>query len=270
MKFGLTCPTQTPYAKGFSALFNFDMAFSILETVKNEKIVSATIHEDAWKVEDSGSPVDLYNQSTAAFQHINPAFYNTTFLTNHDQNRVMSFLGNHQRKAKLAASILLTLPGSLYLYYGEEIGMKGKKPDEYIREPFLWSSDSSAGTTSWIDPKHSTPSKVLPLSIQQEKPGSIYNHYKSLIQVRKTLPALALGSMTAINLDDDALLAFTREYEGTAYMVIHNLSSEVKNIQNKPEYEKLVFTTSKRIINKDDLLILPPYQSVILKNSKNF
>ncbi len=64
---------------------------------------------------------------------INPEYVDATFLTNDDQNRIMSAVNNNMDKAKMAASILLTLPGSLYLYYGEEIGMQGKKPDQYIR-----------------------------------------------------------------------------------------------------------------------------------------
>ncbi len=65
-----------------------------------------------------------------------------TFLTNHDQNRVMSQLGGDVNKAKLAAFLLLTSPGTPFIYYGEEIGMQGKKPDENIRLPMQWTSDA--------------------------------------------------------------------------------------------------------------------------------
>ncbi|MBK8291612.1 MAG: hypothetical protein IPK96_12450, partial [Flammeovirgaceae bacterium] len=74
---------------------------------------------------------DFYTSSTKDY-------IDATFLKNHDQNRIMSELGNDLSKAKVAAGILLTLPGTPYIYYGEEIGMQGLKPDEYIREPFIW------------------------------------------------------------------------------------------------------------------------------------
>ena len=49
-----------------------------------------------------------------------------TFITNYDQNRVMTQLDGNIAKAKLAASILLTSPGTPFIYYGEEIGMTGR------------------------------------------------------------------------------------------------------------------------------------------------
>src|SRR3990172_2838185 len=58
-----------------------------------------------------------------------------TFLTNHDQDRVMSVLNDDVEAAKNAATLFLTSPGVPFLYYGEEIGMLGRKPDEDIRRP---------------------------------------------------------------------------------------------------------------------------------------
>ena len=57
----------------------------------------------------------------------------------------MSVLGGNVEKAKLAAFILLTSPGTPFIYYGEEIGMMGRKPDENIRRPMQWSSDPFGG-----------------------------------------------------------------------------------------------------------------------------
>jgi glycosidase len=68
-----------------------------------------------------------------------------TFLTNHDQNRVMSVLQGEVSKARVAAAILLTAPGVPFIYYGEEIGMTGTKPDEDIRRPMQWDAGPNAG-----------------------------------------------------------------------------------------------------------------------------
>ena len=51
-------------------------------------------------------------------------------------------------KAKLAASVLMTAPGVPFIYYGEEIGMTGEKPDEQIRTPMQWSAEGNAGFTT--------------------------------------------------------------------------------------------------------------------------
>ena len=73
-----------------------------------------------------------------------PANQNATFLTNHDQTRIMTELGGDIAAAKLAAFLLLTAPGTPFIYYGEEIGMTGTKPDERIRTPMRWTADEPA------------------------------------------------------------------------------------------------------------------------------
>ena len=79
-------------------------------------------------------------------------------------------------KAKLAASILLTLPGSPFIYYGEEIGMLGEKPDEFIREPFLWNIEGEdPGQTSWEIPYASSSRTVKPLIFQRDDRASMSN-----------------------------------------------------------------------------------------------
>lgn len=255
--------TQQPFASGFSALFNFDLAFTIMETVKNEEMVTATIYESAWKVGE-GSPVDLYNESTEAFHEVNPEFINTTFLTNHDQNRVMSFVEDNEAQAKLAASILLTLPGAPYIYYGEEIGMRGMKPDEQIREPFLWSAEPDSGQTSWIEAEYSTQETVKPLSEQKDDPQSIYNHYRSLIRYRRISDVMSYGTVAFQSFSDSEVLAFTRSYNGDELLVVHNLSSKTKRFAAPGGFTKNVYTTFQSREEPKDGLVLPPYQSIIL------
>ena len=95
------------------------------------------------------------------------------FLSNHDTNRVMSRLGGDVAKAKTAATILLTLPGVPFVYYGEEIGLTGVKPDEDIRTPMLWSSTSNAGF-SLVDPWRPANSEYqneVNVADQQADPG---------------------------------------------------------------------------------------------------
>ena len=70
-----------------------------------------------------------------------------TFLSNHDQNRVANQLLGDVGRNKVAASLLLTGPGVPFVYYGEEIGMAGAKPDERIRTPMHWENSPSAGFT---------------------------------------------------------------------------------------------------------------------------
>ena len=258
-------PTQAPYAQGFTALFNFDLAFSIMETVKNGKAVGATVHQDSWKVIHSGSPVRLFNESEDAFKAYNPAFINTTFLTNHDQNRVMSFLEDDEDKARLAASILLTLPGAPYIYYGEEIGMRGLKPDENIREPMVWTFRKDTGMTSWRKPKYNLPKHIQAVDEQMNDKHSLYHHYKNLIHFRKSSGIMTFGKVSEVSMgDDDGLLAFYRTYASDSLLVIHNLSSEPRKITRAGAFTRPVFATGN--FETEAPFVLPAFKSIILSH----
>ena len=78
-----------------------------------------------------------YRQEYAAYR---PGYIAATKLRNHDEDSAASKLGKSTAKEKLAAAVLLTTPGSTYIYYGEELGLYGTKDkgDEYVRGPMLW------------------------------------------------------------------------------------------------------------------------------------
>ncbi|MFY0606979.1 MAG: alpha-amylase [Cyclobacteriaceae bacterium] len=260
---------QTPFAQGFDALFNFDMSFSMLETVKNKRVVSAAIHESAWKINEGSSPTELYNESESAFKSYNPNFINTTFLTNHDQNRVMSFLNDNEEQAKLAASILLTLPGSPYIYYGEELGMRGMKPDPLIREPYLWDKEESDTIrTSWIKAVYNTDSTLVPLAQQIEDPTSMYHHYRKLIRLRRASEVLTYGDLMTADVNDEEILAFTRSFEGEKYLIIHNLS-ESEKVLPIIEFSTIIYQNTTTSVFNNNQILLPPYKSLILSQPKN-
>ncbi len=80
---------------------------------------------------DRGSAAPL-KSALRQIRDLYPAGGYATFLANHDQGRVMNQLGHDRAKAKVAAALLLTLSGTPFVYYGEEIGMVGTKPDELI------------------------------------------------------------------------------------------------------------------------------------------
>ncbi|MBL6449097.1 alpha-amylase [Fulvivirga sp. 29W222] len=227
---------QAPYAEGFSALFNFDLAFSILETLNKEVNVSAAITGHGWTTNEKGSIVNNYTGGQEKFKQYNPEFAIATFLSNHDQNRVMSVLNNDMEKAKAAASILLTLPGAPYLYYGEEIGMRGLKPDEHIREPFLWEAAANdKGRAQWIKPQFTTDESVKPLSEQMEDPNSLFNHYKKMIALRRGSDVLTYGDIEMVEHPNPALLVFKRTYKGQELLVVHNVSGEEQSLEGLPE-----------------------------------
>jgi alpha-amylase len=132
------------------------------------------------------------------------------FLTNHDQPRTMTVLAD-VAKARVAASAMLMLPGVAFVYYGEEIGMVGPKPDEQIRTPMQWSRAAGAGFTTgtaWEAPQPDWTSKNV--AAQDGDPGSLLNHYRRLIHLRNEHPALSKGGLQQGAAMDPAVAALIR------------------------------------------------------------
>ncbi len=147
-----------------------------------------------------------------------------TFLTNHDQERAMSTLGNNPDKAKVAASLLLTAPGVPFIYYGEEIGMLGTKPDENIRRPMQWSAEKNAGFTTgtpWRAPETDYTKKSV--ASQTADPSSLLSHYRGLVRLRNEHAALRVGEFVPVKTGSNALLAFLRVSKGEQVLVFINL-----------------------------------------------
>src|SRR5829696_1898954 len=146
-----------------------------------------------------------------------------TFLTNHDQNRSMSTLNGDVVRAKLAAFALLTMPGLPFVYYGEEIGMTGVKPDELIRSPMQWTAESGGGFSTgepWI-PLHDD-AATANVAAQDDEPSSLLNYYRALIHLRTEHLALGSGSFIALDSSDRSVLAFFRVSPDEIALVVVN------------------------------------------------
>lgn len=133
------------------------------------------------------------------------------FLTNHDQERAMSQLGGHPAKANLAASTLLTLPGVPFVYYGEEIGMTGQKPDEMLRTPMQWNATEHAGFTTgtpWEQVNDDYP--TVNVAAQETDPDSLLTRYRTLLGIRAAHRALSLGGLDLLESSCGSVLAFLR------------------------------------------------------------
>ena len=150
-----------------------------------------------------------------------------TFITNHDQNRVMNQLLNIPGRAKVVASLLLTGPGVPFIYYGEEIGHVGKKPDEDIRTPMQWSAEANAGFSTgrpWRAPQTNYPE--VNVAAQQDDPDSLLNHYRALIQLRNEHPVLRYGDWQEVSVDSRRVYAALRHLEGETFLILINLHKD--------------------------------------------
>jgi len=193
--------------------FEFDLATSIINSINSESI------------DELRSKINQVTSNYKPFQY-------GTFLTNHDQNRVYNQLNKSTAKAKLAASILLSLPGIPYLYYGEEIGMEGIKPDEDIRKPMQWSMSANAGFST-AAPWHDLNQNYSKFNVahQQADPNSLWRHYQKWISHRKTVSALTTGSYKGVGISINSVFPFMRinNVNQESVLILHNLSSTNQN-----------------------------------------
>ncbi|HEX6940587.1 MAG TPA: alpha-amylase family glycosyl hydrolase [Longimicrobiales bacterium] len=149
------------------------------------------------------------------------------FLRNHDQTRTMTELGGDVARARLAATLLLTLPGIPFVYYGEEIGMTGSKSagDPRLRTPMHWTRERAAGFTRSVPWEPLQPdSFTANVALQDPDPASLLNHYRRLIHLRAATPALgSTGEFIALDGGDDAVVAYLRREGGQTVLVVANL-----------------------------------------------
>ncbi len=201
----------SPYVKNGDELdlaFDFDQASSWVSGVLNgdaDKLSSATNFEHGI----------FANEQVA------------TFLTNHDQNRVMSQLQDDVNKAKAAATVLLTAPGVPFIYYGEEIGMDGQKPDELIRAPMQWTADKNAGfskITPWELPNQDFTTKNV--AQEENDPNSLLSLYRNLIQIRNQQPALQYGDLVKVTSGSGSIYASLRTSNDGGVLTLVNLSNQ--------------------------------------------
>ncbi|MBQ6959675.1 MAG: hypothetical protein IJP78_01720 [Clostridia bacterium] len=150
---------------------------------------------------------------------------NVFFIANHDTDRAAGYLTVASGQAKIAANLYLLSPGSPFIYYGEEIGMRGSRgganTDANRRLAMLWGDGDTVkdpvGTT--YDTAKQTPYSVKDLKKMSD---SLYNYYKRLIMIRKANPEIARGTYAALSFPDTKAGGFIAAWEGNIVAVIHN------------------------------------------------
>ncbi|SOE21307.1 Glycosidase [Spirosomataceae bacterium TFI 002] len=209
-----------PFYRGLKANFDFDLSYE-LQNIANSG-------------EDKKGIIKMLLANYKVFAKENPDFIAANMLTNHDMERIGSVVKGDQNKLKMLANLLFTLPGQPFVYYGEELGMLGKKPDENIREAFLWNTRfQDKDRTNWKKPRYNTDSKVTPLLQQSQDENSLYRHYKKLIQFRRSQGALAQvyhPNLAQVKIENPNIIAFKRPHDSGDLWVFHNISKESQEV----------------------------------------
>jgi glycosidase len=149
-----------------------------------------------------------------------------TLVDNHDQERVLSQLAGNDASARLAAQLLFTLPGVPFVYYGEELGLSGLKPDPELRTPMPWTAEvPNAGFASPLaKPWHAVAGEFRSRNVATESAdsASFLNLYRRLIRLNAASPALRHGRPLAVAADDRKIYAAMRESDRDAILVLAN------------------------------------------------
>ncbi len=153
------------------------------------------------------------------------------FLSNHDMDRVMSQLGADWEKAKAAALILMTGPGTPYIYYGEEIGTQGAKGgggDDNWRRAMQWGDGPEPGL-GFSDRRpwgmgFNQPGKENTVAAQTSDPTSLLSWYRDLIRLRSQASALRTGKLIPVETNSQSIFSYVRWDTTGTYLVLINLA----------------------------------------------
>lgn len=252
------------YRSGIDSMFDFDMAqqdgyiAKVLNGLSNN---GATTYANA--ITDIDTEIRKYTDS----------YINAPFYTNHDMGRSAGYYNGDyaSERTKMAQAMNLLMPGNAFLYYGEEIGMRGAANDPAKRLGMLWSDDSSTeGMCDDPEGAGNVEQENGSYDDQKDDPYSIYNFVKQTISIRNAFPEIARGTNTfESSLSDDKLCVFTREYNGQKVVMIFNTSQESAKADvsglGVSDAVAMLQTSEDAPEYKDGIAEMPAYSVLILK-----
>ena len=254
------------YASGVDSFFDFEFSGS-------DGIIANILKG----IKPASNFAERMIKADELFSGNNPNYINAPFYTNHDIPRSAGYYSGEHRVdlIKLAGAMNLLMSGNAFIYYGEELGMKGSGRDENKRAPMQWAKDGSA-TGMCKGPKDMEEFEMMygTLEEQAEDKNSIYNYYKDAIKLRHSFPVIARGKTKLYdgfeNLDSETVSAFTRNMPDDSYeSVLVVINTSENNISQKlgKDYTKLgsfLVTGEEDVTIKDGMLNIPSFGIAIL------
>ena len=152
----------------------------------------------------------------------------TPFIANHDMDRAAGFLTVASGQMRMAANLYLLSPGSPFIYYGEELGMKGSRgtadTDANRRLAMLWGDGDTVRDPVGTTYESRKQSNGTAASLKEDG-NSLLNYYKRLLLIRRMNPQIASGTYRALNLGGIKAGGFAATLDGSTVAVIHNTSN---------------------------------------------
>lgn len=246
---------EKQYYNALTSCFEFDFGYKLRDAIKggNATGFASTV---AGYVADHSA---IRSDATTSF-----------FLSNHDQNRFSTEVGRSALKQKLAAAVLLTIPGKPFIYQGEELGYWGSKDggDEYVRTPILWDKAGTQCAKQGVNNKVDNAMLTADISVeaQQADANSILAVYKKFAAARNSSAALAKGTIKEIKSGVNSVALWEMSYGSEKVLVAHNFGGAdgVKvTISGYSTENELV--SNGTISKSGSSLTLGAYSSVVYK-----
>ena len=212
------------YTSGFCSIFNYAFGDS------GGKIIDV--------IRGAGNPNFVTTYATAlekadsAYAASNPNYIDAPFLSNHDVGRIYGFAGGVEERIKLAGAMNILMSGSVFVYYGEEIGMPGSGDDPSKRAPMYLNAQRNEGTTD-LPPGCTLPQSYRYGSLEEQKSDddSIYNYYRQAIAIRKALPVISHGKTTAEKaLNVGCISAQRKTWNEESCIILMNINTEAADV----------------------------------------
>lgn len=256
------------YASGMDSLFNF--AFS-----GAEGIIAKVMN---------GTPAEKYGAACVSLQETfgqyNENYIDAPFYTNHDMARSVGYYvgENSLNRVKMAGAMNLLMSGSAFVYYGEELGMKGSGRDENKRAPMYWSKDpEKVGMCDGPADMEDFEMKYDSLEEQQADASSIYQFYKKAIKVRNQNPEIARGTVEYLEeVSGDKVCVLRKVYNGSEVLLVFVTGADSETVDlsgvtlngnavgDNTEVRATLTTGEEPVTMESGVATLPGYSVLVL------
>lgn len=251
------------YDSGIDSVFDFEFA-------DKDGVIAGVVRGEI--------PASVYSkkleEAEKVFSEHNPDYIDAPFYTNHDMGRSAGYYAGEQSEAqtKLAGAMNLLMSGSAFIYYGEELGMKGAGKDENKRAPMYFSSDPSyEGMCKGPADMDEVKMKFGSLEEQAEDETSVYAYYKEAVNLRNRYPAIRKGKTESLEAySSDTIAAFVKNFEEKKLYVFINVSENetVVDLSDSREIkiiENALYTGEEKGSFENGLLTIPGYGIILMK-----
>ena len=241
------------YDSGLDSFFTFPVA-------QGGGYIASILGKDVQKKGESlGNVVELLQRELGDV-------WLSPFLGNHDTVRIAQALGYHTPTAiKMAAGLLAMMNGSVFVYYGDEIGMIGAENDPQKRLGMFW--DERKNITFCPPGARMLEYPFPSVRDQQEQPSSILNYYRQAMALRNRFPHIARGVPTVLESPDVNVCLLEKAWNGETLLIAVNLSVDDMTFAVPEGYDTLVgeLEVWGEAVLEGDALTVPAYGIALLQ-----